>query len=153
MKPTTVKSKDMKKTTVPMEAVIENQNKLVETFTNNAMKAMDIFKMEDNWSKKSKEFMLNYMKEQKELMEKAMQPASYDKGIESMTEQMTKVFEMNFNYANKAMDMYREMLNGMMDSKQENPMNRMFELFNDNVHAMMDASKKNMEAMRNMNLN
>jgi hypothetical protein len=143
----------MKKQNMPIEIMMDNQNKLMDTITTNAMKAMEVFKMEDNWSKKGKEMYENFLKEQKQLAEKAMQPASYEKGLESMTEQMTKTMELNWNFANQTMNLYRDAMTAMTDGKSENPFNRMFELFNDNMHAMMDTTKKNMEAFRQVNWN
>jgi len=150
---TTQKSTTMKKQAMPIEIMMDNQNKLMDTITTNAMKAMEVFKMEDNWSKKGKEMYESYLKEQKQLAEKAMQPASYEKGLESMTEQMTKAMELNWNFANQTMGFYRDAMTAMTDGKSENPFNRMFELYNDNMHAMMDTAKKNMEAFRQVNWN
>ena len=147
------KTKVMKKSNLPIEVVIENQTKLVETLSANALKAMDIFKMEDNWSKKSKEIVAEYVKEQKELVGKVMQPTTFENGFEGMSEQMTKAMEMNFAYANRAMDFYREAMFGMIEGKQETPMTRVMELMNDNMHAVIDATKKNMDAARTISAN
>ena len=138
----------MKKTTLPIETIVENQNKLVETITANNMKAMEIFKVEDAWTKKGKELFEAYVKEQKELTDKVAQPATFEKGFEGVTEQMTKAFEMNWNYANKTMEFCRETMTSMTEGKVENPFTRMFDLYNDNMHAMLDATKKNLEAFR-----
>lgn len=147
------KSKEMKKNLQPIEAMMETQTKLMDTFTANAMKAMEVFRMEDTWSKKAREIYEAYMKEQKALAEKAMQPGSYEKGMEGMTEQMTKAMEMQWSFANRTMEFYRDAITDLTDGKSESPFSRMFELFNDNMHAMMDATKKNMEAFRTTSWN
>lgn len=143
----------MKKEIKPIEVMMENNNKLMETINGNAMKAMEIFKMEDNWSKKGKEIFDSYMKEQKAILEKSMQPATFEKGIESVTTHMTKAVETQIQFATKTMDFYREAFTSAVEGKQESPFNRMMELFNDNMHAMMDVTRKNMEAFRNVNWN
>lgn len=143
----------MKKQAMPMETMMENQTKLMDTITTNAMKAMELFKMEDNWSRKGRDMYESFLKEQKQLAEKAMQPATFEKGLEGVTEHMTKAMEINMHFANQAMSFYRDAMTAMTDGKNENPFNRMFELFNDNMHAMMDTTKKNMEAFRQMNWN
>lgn len=138
----------MKKQATPAETMMEAQNKLVETMSANAMKAMEIFRMEDTWSKKGRELMETYMKEQRELAEKMMQPATFEKGMEGVTEQMMHAMQMQMDYARKTMDFYRDAMMAMAEPKAENPFMRMFEIGNDTMHAMMDAMKKNMEAMR-----
>jgi hypothetical protein len=138
----------MKKQANPAETMMEAQNKLVETMSANAMKAMEIFRMEDTWSKKGRELMESYMKEQRELAEKMMQPATFEKGMEGVTEQMMHAMQVQWDYARKTMDFYRDAMMAMAEPKAENPFMRMFEIGNDTMHAMMDAMKKNMEAMR-----
>lgn len=143
----------MKKQHTAIETMVETQTKLVDTFTTNAMKAMEVFRMEDTWSKKGKEIYEDYLKEQKAMAEKAMQPATYEKGMEAVTEQMVQAMEMQWQFATRTMDFYREQMMSVTEGKHENPMNRMMELFHDNMHAMMDATKKNMEAFRIGNWN
>jgi len=138
----------MKKQTTPAETMMEAQNKLVETMSANAMKAMEIFRMDDAWSKKGRELMESYMKEQRELTEKMMQPATFEKGVEGVTEQMMHAMQLQWDYARKTMDFYRDAMMAMSEPKAENPWMRMFEICNDTMSAMMDTAKKNMEAMR-----
>jgi hypothetical protein len=144
------KSTTMKAPIFPMEILIENQTKLVDTINNNTQKAMEIFKVEDKWTKKGKELFDAFMKEQKQLMEAATKPEMMEKGIEGVTEQWTKAMEVQMNYANKAMEFYREAITTANEPKADNPFAKMFDIYNENMHAMVDTTKKNMDAFRTM---
>lgn len=140
----------MKTPMIPFDTLMENQNKLVDALTQNSQKVMELFKMEDNWTKKGKELFDAYVKEQKSLLEVSMKPESMEKGFEAVAEQWTKALELNWNYANKTMDLMRESVTTMNEPKADNPFTRMFDIYTESVHAMVDTTKKNMDAFRAM---
>jgi uncharacterized protein YukE len=150
MKTTTKKNPTMKTPNFPFEILVENQTKLVDTITNNTQKVMEIFKMEDTWTKKGKELFEAFMKEQKQLLEAATKPEVMDKGFEGVADQWTKAMEMQMNYANKTMEFYREAITAANTPKADNPFAKMFDIYSENMNAMVETTRKNMDAFRSM---
>ena len=133
----------MAKTKETFEQIIDNQNKLAETLTENAQKMMKLFELDSDLEKMSKEATETYMAQSKEYMEELSKAETPEKAWSGMSTAFSKFMEMQTATYNKTTDFYRNMMEKYNWEAGQETFNQATELYRESFKAIYETAGAN----------
>lgn len=140
----------MAKTKVTFDKIIENQNQLAETLTDNAKKMMTMFEVNPELESFTKETTEAYMEEGKAYAEALSKVEKPEAAVETMTNAFTKFMELQTATYNKTADFYRNMMDKYSWANNQEKFNEAAELYNGSFKAIVDTAGNNTKVFQEM---
>lgn len=128
--------------------ILENQQQLMETLTENANKLMELYNVGKNNVLLKKETAEEYLKESKVFIEDIAKPESLEKFWEKWPETVNRAIEMQSKLWQKGMDAYRTFWEGNTFEDQKEKLEKAKTLYEENFKAISEATTKNIKVIR-----
>lgn len=140
----------MAKTKETFEKIIDNQNKLTETLTENAQKMMKLFEPDNDLEKMSKETAEAYMAQSKEYMEELGKADTPEKAWSGMSTAFSKFMEMQTATYNKTTDFYRDLMGKYNWESGQTTFSQAAELYRDSFKAIYETAGANTKVFQEL---
>jgi hypothetical protein len=140
----------MAKTKDPFDKMVENQQHLVETLTEQTQKAMHLFEPDPAFSKFTKETTDAYMAKGKEYMN-AMTPAANEENPwKNLPDVFVKFVEMQAETFTKTTDFFRHWAEQNPWTAGQEKIKEATEIYRDSMKAIVETTSANTELMQEM---
>ena len=138
----------MTKTKDQYGKILENQQQLMETLTENANKLMELYRVGETPDVFKTEAVDEYLKESRTFMEEVAKPESLEKFWEKWPETVNRAIEMQSKLWQKGMDAYRSFWESNTIEDQKEKLEKAKVLYEENFKAISETTTKNIKVIR-----
>lgn len=142
------KAKTMAKAKENFGKILENQQQLLDTITNQVGKVSELFSPDQEVAETGQQLFSEYVAKSKELMEKQMEPKEADKFWENLPDQYAKAVEFQMDYFNKTVEFYKTAFDKFNVKTQQDNWKKLTEVYQKSYDAMVETTNANLKIMQ-----
>lgn len=128
--------------------ITEIQQEMLDKFTENSTRMMEMLMLEEADTKKGQEIWNEFFKRSQHLMEEQLHPDNMEKFWEKMPEQYNKSLELQMDFYNRTTEYMRHMMEKYTMQQQQEYMKKMTHIYMDSYNAWMESSQAGFKAMQ-----
>lgn len=130
------------------ETILENQNKLSESLTENLQEFSKLVQVDETLTSEGQAIWKAYMEKNKALVEENLKTENLEKGFEKLPEQYNKAVEVQMEFYNQTFDFYKRLMEKYAVQNQQEMVKQISTIYQKNMDALMEAANANMKVFQ-----